>query len=98
MTPRPDRGDLEDGAFLAAGLLSLAVGERERIEARISDHLLYTKGWPTCIPSRDEAEMLCEVRAGVAAAVGLQVGFTDPGELIARYEELYAVVCAKRAA
>lgn len=64
---------------------------REREESRIPDHLLYTKGWPTCMPTRDEAVMLCDVRLKVAAAVGLNdVRCLDPDELMQRYEELMA--------
>lgn len=63
---------------------------RAAAEARIPKHLLYTKGWPTCIPTRAEAELLCEVRLAVAGAVGLTIGYTAPDALIARYEELMA--------
>lgn len=75
------------------GRLSLAkagAAAREAAEARIPDHLLYTKGWPTCVPTRSEAELLAEVRTVVAAAVGLPATFTDPLEIISRYEELMA--------
>lgn len=62
---------------------------REQAEAKIPEHLLYTKGWPTCIPSRDEAKLLCEVRLAVAAAVGISVvRYLEPDALIGRYEEL----------
>ena len=70
---------------------------REAAESQIPDHLLYTKGWPTCVPSRDEAELLCEVRLKVAAAVGLEgVHYLDPDRLIGRYEELMREAAAKR--
>ncbi len=68
---------------------------REREEARIPDHLLYTKGWPTCMPTRAEAMMLAEVRIIVAASVGLTVSCTTPDDILARYEEL---MLAKEAA
>ena len=62
---------------------------REQAEARIPERLLFTKGWPTCIPTRDEAELLCEVRLAVAAAVGISdVRYLEPDALIGRYEEL----------
>lgn len=63
---------------------------REAAEARIPTHLLYTKDWPTCIPTQDEAELLASVRAEVAAAMGLEPTFTDPAAIIARYTELMA--------
>ena len=41
------------------------------------------------MPTRDEAEVLCEVRLQVAAAVGMDgVGYLEPDALISRYEEL----------
>jgi 3'-phosphoadenosine 5'-phosphosulfate sulfotransferase (PAPS reductase)/FAD synthetase len=61
---------------------------REAAEARIPKHLLYTKGWPTCVPAHEEAVLLASVRLAVATAVGLTPTFTDPDQIIARYEEL----------
>lgn len=75
-----------------------AAAEREAAEARIPNHLLYTKGWPTCIPSRTEAEMLCQVRDAVANVVGLSIEFTTPESLVGRYQELMAAKLAKGAA
>lgn len=64
--------------------------EREAAEKRIPKHLLFTKGWPHCVPTRSEAELLCGVRRTVAAAVGLSIDFTEPDALINRYRELMA--------
>lgn len=72
--------------------------QREQAEARIPKHLLYTKGWPTCVPTRTEAELLCEVRRTVAAAVGLTVDYTTPSHLVSRYEELFVVAQARQGA
>lgn len=63
---------------------------REEAEARIPKHLLYTKGWPTCVPTQPEAELLAEVRREVAKTVGLEIGYTEPSAIIGRYEELMA--------
>lgn len=63
---------------------------REAAEARIPKHLLYTAGWPTCVPSRTEAILLCGVRREVSEAVGIPVGFTEPIQLIDKYHELMA--------
>jgi len=68
-----------------------AARRREAAEGRITDRLLYVKGWPACIPTLEEAKMLCEVRLEVAAAVGLDVLYTEPAALIARYEELMEI-------
>lgn len=61
---------------------------REGAEFRIPKHLLYTKGWPTCCPTRGEAILLGEVRSIVADAVGLKPTFTAPDDIIGRYQEL----------
>lgn len=63
---------------------------REAAESRIPAHLLYTKGWPTVMPSAEEAELLCEVRQVVAATVGLEIDYTTPERLLGRYAELMA--------
>lgn len=61
---------------------------REQAEARIPKHLLYTKGWPTCVPTEGEAALLAAVRFAVADAVGLPKTFVTPGEIVRRYREL----------
>ena len=66
------------------------VEARETAESVIPKHLLYTKGWPTCVPTKEEAEMLSWVRRGVATAVGLRMTFIKPEEIRARYTELMA--------
>jgi 3'-phosphoadenosine 5'-phosphosulfate sulfotransferase (PAPS reductase)/FAD synthetase len=53
-------GDLAPSLLTPAQRTGLAEAkrrarERTRIEAEIPGHLLYTKGWPTCMPTRDEA-------------------------------------------
>lgn len=63
---------------------------REDAEGRLPKHLLYTKGWPTCVPTLDEAQLIADVRRDVAQAVGLAITFTDPHEVIARYRALLA--------
>lgn len=70
---------------------------RELAEARIPKHLLYTKGWPECLPTLDEAKLLADVRAAVARAVGLRATFCDPAEITARYRELMDAKEAKAA-
>jgi 3'-phosphoadenosine 5'-phosphosulfate sulfotransferase (PAPS reductase)/FAD synthetase len=83
--------DMREGLALA----KIAARERERLEARIPEHLLYTKGWPTCMPTPAEADLLAFVRRGVADLVGLTVQYTTGEAVHARYAELMA---AKEAA
>src|SRR6185369_9560450 len=88
-----------DAERVAALVDAKARGERRATaEARIPTHLLYVKGWPTVMPTLDEAALLCEVRAEVAAAVGLEIRYTTPAEVVARYAELMVVAAAKAAA
>lgn len=62
--------------------------ERRAAEARIPDHLLYTEGWPTCMPTRLEADLIAQVRSTVGAVVGLPVEHTTAASVLARYAEL----------
>lgn len=71
---------------------------REAIEEQIPDHLLYTKGWPTVMPTLEEAELLCGVRVEIAQLLGIEVECTSPADLIARYADLMAQRAAKEAA
>ena len=69
---------------------------REAVEARIPKKLLYTKGWPTCVPTRDEAELLAEVRRAVADIMGFTgMRCLTADSVIARYEELMAAKAAR---
>jgi 3'-phosphoadenosine 5'-phosphosulfate sulfotransferase (PAPS reductase)/FAD synthetase len=89
--------------LLDAGLRAALVEAKERAtvrvaaEAQIPRHLLYTKGWPTVMPSPAEAQVIAEVRRTVAAAVGLTIGYTDPDAIRERYAELMAENARKQA-
>lgn len=70
---------------------AIVIGRTE-LEARIPNHLLYTKGWPTCVPTQAEAELLCAVRCGVSALQQLaDMKYLEPDSLRGRYEELMAL-------
>lgn len=62
---------------------------REKMEVKIPKHLLYTKGWPTCVPTEHESVLLGIVREQVGEALGIEVRYTNPADIRARYEELY---------
>ncbi len=70
---------------------------RVAIEARIPQHLLYTKGWPTVMPTREEAELLAGVRREIAALLGLAVRYVDADAVLARYAELMTAKATKDA-
>jgi len=61
---------------------------REAAEARIPESLLYVKGWPTFVPDRAEASLLCDVRKVVANAVDIQIDYTTPAAIQSRYRQL----------
>ncbi|WP_454253973.1 phosphoadenosine phosphosulfate reductase domain-containing protein [Pseudomonas sp. Marseille-Q7302] len=63
---------------------------RESAEATIPRHLHYVSGWPACIPTAQEAELLAGVRLTVARSLKLDIACTTGSEVRARYAELYA--------
>lgn len=80
--------------LLDAPLRAALAGAKERAalrqaaEARIPKHLLYTAGWPTCMPTQEEAHLLANIRGQVAEAVGLAANCLDAAAVLARYAEL----------
>jgi 3'-phosphoadenosine 5'-phosphosulfate sulfotransferase (PAPS reductase)/FAD synthetase len=89
---------LDDTARAAVGASKERAAKRVEIEKRIPKHLLYTKGWPTVMPTEAEAELLCAVRREIADLLGIRVQCTEPAKLIARYAELMAQKAVKEAA
>lgn len=71
---------------------------REELESTLPRHLLYTKGWPTDVPTLEEAKLLSTVRKGVSAIMDLPIQYAEPDEITERYRELIAKkpVCAIR--
>lgn len=61
---------------------------RDEIESAIPDHLLYAKGWPTCMPTPAEAEILASVRKQMAELFGFDTQYVTGAEVLARYKEL----------
>lgn len=71
---------------------------RINAESRLPKHLLYVAGWPTVMPTREEAALIGEVRTEVAAAMGLTPSFTSTESILARYKELIEIRDEKLAA
>jgi 3'-phosphoadenosine 5'-phosphosulfate sulfotransferase (PAPS reductase)/FAD synthetase len=90
--------------LLDAGLRARLQEAKERAqlrmsaEARLPEHLLFVKGWPTVLPTPGEAALIAGVRRDVAQAVGLQVHRTDRDAVLVRYRELMTVARAKAVA
>jgi len=89
---------LDDATRAALAAAKARAAKRVQIEKRIPKHLLFTKGWPTVMPTEAEAELLCAVRREIAALYGIKVTCTEPAALIARYAQLMAQNAAKEAA
>ena len=90
---------LSEEARVAFASAKERAARRAAAEATISRDLLYVKGWPTFVPSVEQAELLAGVRRQVTEIVGLDnVGFLDAASLRDRYAELIALRDAKLAA
>jgi 3'-phosphoadenosine 5'-phosphosulfate sulfotransferase (PAPS reductase)/FAD synthetase len=93
-------GDVAPHLLDAETQAALAVAKqrattREEIEARIPEHLLYTEGWPTVMPTKAEAELLATVRREIGALLGIEVQYTEAASILVRYAELMALNAAK---
>ena len=64
--------------------------QRQAIEADLPPHLLYMGGWPTAIPTPQEAELIASVRRRVSDLLGLHAQYLDADSVRARYAELLA--------
>lgn len=82
---------LDAGTRAALGRAKEMAKARKEAEARIPKHLRYTRGWPTCIPTRAEAELLAEVRRDVFRAIrDEEPTYVTPESIMDRYAELAA--------
>lgn len=61
---------------------------REAAEKLIPKRLEYVKGWPTFVPKFNDARIIGETRKTVASILGIDVLYTTPESVIARYQEL----------
>ena len=55
---------------------------REAAESRIPEHLLYTEGWPRCVPTPAEACLLCDIRQTLRAPLESKSTTRTPNRLI----------------
>ncbi|MCW8308821.1 phosphoadenosine phosphosulfate reductase family protein [Acidiphilium sp. PA] len=67
----------------------LAAHERMQLEARLPRHLLYVKGLPTIVPTREDAEMLASIRRRISALLGIDADYLTGPAVRDRYEELF---------
>ncbi|MHB8252192.1 MAG: hypothetical protein ACYDEV_00475 [Acidiferrobacter sp.] len=64
--------------------------QRQAIESEIPNHLLYTAGWPTIMPTDAEAGLIADVRRRVSLLLAIDAGYLTPESVKARYAELMA--------
>lgn len=74
----------------AAALAKQKAAQRQRIEAELPKHLLYTAGWPTGMPTIEEAELIASVRVRVSTLIGLDARCLTADTVCDRYAELLA--------
>ncbi|WP_199031426.1 phosphoadenosine phosphosulfate reductase family protein [Ralstonia sp. ASV6] len=65
-----------------------AAVERQMIESELPKHLLYEAGWPTAMPTAQEAELIAKVRRRVSSLVGIEAGFLTADDVLGRYGDL----------
>lgn len=68
---------------------------RELAEAELPKHLLFTKGWPTALPTAGEAELIADVRRRVSDAAGLASSCLTGEAVLIRYADLLDQKAAK---
>ncbi|MCW8308828.1 phosphoadenosine phosphosulfate reductase family protein [Acidiphilium sp. PA] len=68
----------------------LAAHERMRIEARLPRYLLYVKGWPTTVPSHEDAEMLASIRRRISTLLDIDADYLTGSAVRDRYGDLIA--------
>ena len=71
--------------------------QRQLAEAALPAHLLYTKGWPTALPTYSEATLVGHIRAEVGRIVSIDPGMTEPVAIMERFGYLYATARQKEA-
>ncbi len=71
---------------------------RKAAEQRLTNGMLYVKGWPTRMLTDGEADLLAEVRSEVGTMLGLRARYLDRDEIHGRYAELLEAHASKRRA
>jgi 3'-phosphoadenosine 5'-phosphosulfate sulfotransferase (PAPS reductase)/FAD synthetase len=69
---------------------------RQNIEAELPAHLLFTQGWPTAMPTDDEADLIASVRLRISELLGISAKHLTGDSVRARYAELMAAHNAKK--
>jgi 3'-phosphoadenosine 5'-phosphosulfate sulfotransferase (PAPS reductase)/FAD synthetase len=62
---------------------------RQAAEGRLGKELLYVSGWPTFVPSLEQAALVSEVRTAVCGLYGWESPYLSPQAVRDRYAELF---------
>ena len=71
--------------------------QRQDIEAELPAHLLFAKGWPTAMPTDDEAELIASVRRRISELMGIAAKHLTGDSVRSRYAGLMVTHAAKKA-
>lgn len=81
---------LSDELRLRVAASKKMAAARVQVEAELHQHLLFTKGWPTAMPTPEEADLIASVRRRVADIQQLNAKFITGPEVLQRYAQLMA--------
>lgn len=93
---RPDLLPADLASRIAGAKLAAAM--RVELEAPIPKHLLYVKGWPTVMPTREEANLLADIRVRMAGLMGIDAQHLTGEAVLQRYAHLMSLKAIKDAA
>lgn len=88
LLPEAQRKAIERAKFIAL--------QRTRLESRLPPHILYTKGWPTAVPTQSEARLLADTRRTIAALLEIPAHYLTAFDIIERYSQLMDTAKARR--
>lgn len=74
--------------FVRLNAAHALASHRERVQAWIPKHLQFTKGWPHCVPTVDEAKKLAVMRREICMRYGWSSPYLDANVIRDRYDEL----------
>lgn len=63
-------------------------GKRTKAQEWLPKHLQFTKGWPHCLPTKDEAAKLAVMRREICARYGWDSPYLTTNTIYGRYDEL----------